>query len=60
LYREALEHLRNQDSKNNMEDGSDHSNRINQLGGESWQEMVPKTVIRIILDNWNIVEKFAQ
>ena len=60
LYREALEHLRNQDSKNNMEDGSDNSNRINQLGGESWQGMVPKTVIRIILDNWNIVEKFAQ
>jgi len=60
LYREALGHLRNQDSNNNMEDGSDNSNRINQLGGESWQGMVPKTVIRIILDNWNIVEKFAQ
>ena len=60
LYREALGHLRNQDSKNNMEDDSDNSNRINQLGGESWQGMVPKTVIRIILDNWNIVEKFAQ
>ncbi len=60
LYREALEHLRNLDSKNNMEEGSEHSNSINQLGGESWQEMVPKTVIRIILDNWNIVEKFAQ
>lgn len=27
---------------------------------QSWQEMVPESIVHIIMENWNVVEKFAQ
>jgi hypothetical protein len=72
LYREALENLRKDEHNNNMKNSFDHSNHNNHpnyhkdtniqdtLREESWQNMVPNTVVRIITENWNIVEKFAQ
>ncbi len=71
LYREALENLGNDEFKKNLKNGFDHSDRYNNKNyykgediedalKESWQEMVPKTIINIICENWVIVEKFAQ
>jgi len=70
LYREALENLGN-DVNKNLENGFDNSDRYNNRNyyksgdfehplKESWQKMVPKTIINIICENWDIVEKFAQ
>jgi hypothetical protein len=71
LYREALENLENDEFNKNLKNGFDHSDRYNNRNyykaediedalKESWQEMVPKTIINIICENWVIVEKFAQ
>jgi hypothetical protein len=71
LYREALENLGNDEFNKNLKNGFDHSDRYNNRNyykgediedalKESWQEMVPKTIINIICENWVIVEKFAQ
>jgi hypothetical protein len=71
LYREALENLGNDEFNKNLKNGFDHSDRYNNRNyykgediedalKESWQKMVPKTIINIICENWDIVEKFAQ
>jgi len=71
LYREALENLGNDEFNKNLKNGFDHSDRYNNknyykgediedASKESWQKMVPKTIINIICENWVIVEKFAQ
>jgi len=71
LYREALENLGNDEFNKNLKNGFDHSDRYNNRNyykgediedalKESWQKMVPKTIINIICENWVIVEKFAQ
>lgn len=71
LYREALENLGNDEFNKNLKNGFDHSDRYNNRNyykgediedalKESWQKMVPKTIINIICENWTIVEKFAQ
>jgi hypothetical protein len=71
LYREALENLENDEFNKNLKNGFDHSDRYNNRNyykaediedalKESWQKMVPKTIINIICENWVIVEKFAQ
>lgn len=71
LYREALENLGNDEFNKNLKNGFDHSDRyknrnyykgedIEDALKESWQKMVPKTIVNIICENWDIVEKFAQ
>jgi hypothetical protein len=71
LYREALDNLRNDEFNKNLKNDFDHSDRYNNRNyyigediedalKESWQKMVPKTIINIICENWAIVEKFAQ
>jgi len=71
LYREALENLGNDEFNKNLKNGFDHLHRYNNRNyykgediedalKESWQKMVPKTIINIICENWVIVEKFAQ
>ena len=71
LYREALENLGNDEFNKNLKNGFDHLHRYNNrnyykgediedASKESWQKMVPKTIINIICENWVIVEKFAQ
>lgn len=71
LYREALENLGKDEFNKNLKNGFDHSDRYNNRNyykgediedalKESWQKMVPKTIINIICENWTIVEKFAQ
>lgn len=71
LYREALENLGNDEFNKILKNGFDHSDRYNNRNyykgediedalKESWQKMVPKTIINIICENWAIVEKFAQ
>ena len=71
LYREALENLGNDVFNKNLKNGfhnSDRYNKRNYYKAEeiehalktSWQKMVPKTIINIICENWDIVEKFAQ
>jgi hypothetical protein len=71
LYREALENVGNEEFNKNLKNGLDHSDRYNNRNyyktedienalKESWQKMVPKTIINIICENWPIVEKFAQ
>ncbi|MGB5091601.1 MAG: hypothetical protein WBN72_11710 [Nitrososphaeraceae archaeon] len=71
LYREALENLGNDEFNKNLKNGFDHSDRYNNRNyykgediedalKESWQKMVPKTIVNIICENWDIVEKFAQ
>lgn len=71
LYREALENLGNDEFNKNLKNDFDHSDRYNNRNyykgediedalKESWQKMVPKTIINIICENWAIVEKFAQ
>jgi nicotinic acid mononucleotide adenylyltransferase len=72
LYREALENLRKDEHSNNTKNSFDHSNHNkypnyhkdtniqDTLKEQSWHNMVPETVARIITENWNIVEKFAQ
>jgi hypothetical protein len=70
LYREALEYLRKDEFTRNLKNGLNHSNHIHhkiqngdqfsESSKESWQEMVPKNVVNIIMENWKIVEKYAQ
>lgn len=70
LYRKAVEDLRRDEFTRNLKDSLNHSNhndRKNQNGDqvsesskESWQKMVPKNVVNIIMENWKIVEKYAQ
>ena len=71
LYREALENLGNDVFNKNLKNGfhnSDRYNKRNYYKAEdfeyalkiSWRKMVPKTIINIICENWDIVEKFAQ
>ena len=71
LYREALENLGNDLFNKNLKNGFHNSDRYNKRNyykaeeiedalKESWQKMVPKTIINIICENWDIVEKFAQ
>jgi hypothetical protein len=70
LYRKAAEDLRKDEFTRNLKDSLNHSNRNgrkNQNGDqgsdsskESWQKMVPKNVVNIIMENWKIVEKYAQ
>ena len=71
LYQEALEKLGKynltRDLKNHM-NNLNHDNDLNQNTrnkvaeplAERWQNMVPKSVAYIILDNWKIIEKYAQ
>lgn len=71
LYQEALEKLGRynltRDLKNDM-NNLNHDNDLNQNTrnkvaeplAERWQNMVPKSVAYIILDNWKIIEKYAQ
>mgnify|MGYP002399179247 CR=1 FL=1 len=71
LYREALENLGNDGFNKNLKNGFHNADRYNKRNyykaeeiedalKESWQKMVPKTIINIICENWDIVEKFAQ
>ena len=70
LYREALEYLRKDEFTRNLKNGLDHSNhnhqkkqnedQVSESSKESWQKMVPKNVVNIIMENWKIVEKYAQ
>ena len=70
LYREALEYLRNAEFTRNLKNGLNHSNhnhhkiqngdQVSESSKESWQKMVPKNVVNIIMENWKIVEKYAQ
>ena len=68
LYREALEYLRKDEFTRNLKNGLDHSNhnqkkqngdQVSESSKESWQKMVPKNVVNIIMENWKIVEKYA-
>ncbi|HXV87556.1 MAG TPA: hypothetical protein VD710_00515 [Nitrososphaeraceae archaeon] len=34
--------------------------QVSKSSKESWQKMVPKNVVNIIMENWKIVEKYAQ
>ena len=70
LYREALDYLRKDEFTRNLKNGLDHSNhnhqkkqngdQVSESSKESWQKMVPKNVVNIIMENWKIVEKYAQ
>jgi hypothetical protein len=71
LYREALNNLGKSEVKTNLKssmNSSDHSNFTNHYkdqdneksSRQSWQEMVPESVVHIIMENWNVIEKFAQ
>ena len=69
LYREALEYLRKDEFTRNLKNGLDHSihnhqkkqngDQVSESSKESWQKMVPKNVVNIIMENWKIVEKYA-
>lgn len=71
LYREALEKLENDEytiNLKNKRNHSKHSDNLSQnIGNEAgetstglWQNMVPRIVANIIVDNWKIIEKYAQ
>jgi hypothetical protein len=70
LYREALEYLRKDEFTRSLKNGLNHSNhnhhkiqngdQVSESSKESWQKMVPKNVVNIIMENWKIVEKYAQ
>lgn len=69
LYREALEYLRKDEFTRNVKNGLNHSNHnhrkiqdadlVSESSKESWQKMVPKNVVNIIMENWKIVEKYT-
>ena len=70
LYREALGNLGKDKINKNMENSLDHSDRnnnqkfhidqdIENASRESWQKMVPKNGVNIIMENCKIVEKYA-
>jgi hypothetical protein len=63
LYREALEKLQNDESVMNLKNESNNLERRNKVGenlAEPWQKMVPRSVENIIVENWKIIEKYAQ
>lgn len=70
LYRKALEDLRKDEFTRNLKNSLNHSNhdhyknqnedQVSKSSKESWQKMVPKNVVNIIMENWKIVEKYAQ
>ena len=70
LYRKALEDLRKDEFTRNLKNSLNHSNhnhhkiqngdQVSESSKESWQKMVPKNVVNIIMENWKIVEKYAQ
>lgn len=39
---------------------SEALDQVSESHKESWQKMVPKNVVNIIMENWKIVEKYAQ
>lgn len=62
LYQEALEKLEKLGSDNfatNSKNDMINSNH-SESSRESWQNMVPKNVADIIVENWKIIEKYAQ
>lgn len=64
LYREALKNLGKSEVKTNLDDNNFTSHYKDQdneeFSRQSWQEMVPESIVHIIMENWNVVEKFAQ
>lgn len=64
LYREALNNLGKSEVKTNLDDNNFTSHSKDQdneeFSRQSWQEMVPESIVHIIMENWNVVEKFAQ
>lgn len=71
LYREALEKLGKDEFNINLKNDMDHSNhkvnlsqnnrnKVGESSTESWQNMVPRNVANIIVENWKIIEKYAQ
>jgi hypothetical protein len=64
LYREALKNLGKSEVKTNLDDTNFTSHYKDQdneeFSRQSWQEMVPESIVHIIMENWNVIEKFAQ
>ena len=71
LYREALEKLRKNEFTINLKNDMNHSNhkgslnqnsrsKVGESSTESWRNMVPRNVANIIVENWKIIEKYAQ
>jgi len=64
LYREALKNLGKSEVKTNLDDTNFTSHYKDQdneeFSRQSWQEMVPESIVHIIMENWNIIEKFSQ
>jgi len=59
LYEEALEKLGKDNISTNSKNDMKNLNH-SESSAESWQNMVPKNVADIILENWSIIEKYAQ
>jgi hypothetical protein len=59
LYQEALEKLGKDNFTKNSKNDRNNSNHL-ESSTESWQNMVPKNVADIIVENWKIIEKYAQ
>jgi hypothetical protein len=59
LYQEALEKLGKDNITKNSKNDRNNSNHL-ESSTESWQNMVPKNVADIIVENWKIIEKYAQ
>ncbi|HXW11186.1 MAG TPA: hypothetical protein VD694_00390 [Nitrososphaeraceae archaeon] len=71
LYQEALKKLGKDNFTTNLKNDMHNSNHNDDLNrnvrnevpessAESWQNMVPKNVADIIVENWKIIEKYAQ
>jgi hypothetical protein len=71
LYQEALKKLGKDNFTTNLKNemhNSNHNDDLNrnvrnevpESSAESWQNMVPKNVADIIVENWKIIEKYAQ
>jgi hypothetical protein len=71
LYREALEKLGKDEFTINLKNDMNHSNhkgnlnhnsrnKVGESSTESWQNMVPRNVANIIVENWKIIEKYAE
>jgi hypothetical protein len=71
LYQEALKKLGKDNFTTNLKNdmhNSNHNDDLNrnvrnevpEFSAESWQNMVPKNVADIIVENWKIIEKYAQ
>lgn len=62
LYQEALKKLDKENFTTNLKNDLNRNVRSEvpeSLAG-SWQNMVPKNVADIIVENWEIIEKYAQ